>query len=83
LIIFWTGESGWGVFALETIEKSSICTEYTGRVCSRTEAMTLLQQGQQSHLRVLEKPHLYLDGRVHQAPKPDRPYYATNHMVSV
>jgi hypothetical protein len=83
LIIFWTGESGWGVFALETIEKSSICTEYTGRVCSRTEAMALLQQGQQSHLRVLEKPHLYLDGRVHQAPKPDRPYYATNHMVSV
>jgi hypothetical protein len=83
LIIFWTGDSGWGVFALETIEKLSICSEYAGRVCGRTEALALVKQGLQSHLRVLEKPHISLDGREHQAPFPNMPYYATNHMVSV
>jgi hypothetical protein len=83
LIIFWTGDSGWGVFALETIEKFCICSEYAGRVCGRTEALALVKQGLQSHLRVLEKPHISLDGREHQAPFPNMPYYATNHMVSV
>ena len=83
LIVFWTGKSGWGVFALEDIPKSTIATEYAGRVCGRARALALLQGGQQSHLRTLEKPALYMDGRLHEAPFPDMTYYATNHMVNV
>ena len=54
---------GLGVFAWHGHPAKTKLTEYAGRVLDRAGATALKTEGKHTHLRVLEKPCLFLDGR--------------------
>lgn len=56
--------AGWGLFTEQPIKRGRTITEYGGKVVGHKEAVELLKQGEDTHLRSIAAMFQALDGRV-------------------